>query len=246
MSEASKSARPDGSNRPAVQLRSAVALLGSFPALAGVDLDVHHNDVALLQGPNGAGKTTLLRLCAGLIGPSSGTAMVLGQDVGSANGRRRVRRSVGLMGHSTALYDDLTVEQNVQFWAAASKAESETVVPALDRTGLAGRLQTVKVSALSAGQRRRTALAVLLCRRPSLWLLDEPHAGLDKDGRELVNGLVLEAKDAGATILIASHDLDWATSVATRRIDVVGGRVVEGTVVEDAVVKGTVVKDADA
>lgn len=234
MSEAPESAPSEGLSsaedelRPvAVQLRSVVALLGSFPALAGVDLDVGQNEVVLLQGPNGAGKTTLLRLCAGLMGVSGGTATVLGHDVASAEGRRHVRRSVGLMGHSTSLYDDLTVAQNVEFWAAASKADVTTVVPALEQAGLAGRLSSVKVSALSAGQRRRTAIAVLLCRRPNLWLLDEPHAGLDRAGRELVNGVIASASAGGATVIIASHDLEWASTVASRAITIVGGQVRE-------------------
>lgn len=234
MSEASESAPSKGLSSVgvelvpvAVELRSVVALLGSFPALAGVDLDIGQNEVVLLQGPNGAGKTTLLRLCAGLMGVSGGTATVLGHDVASAEGRRHVRRRVGLMGHSTSLYDDLTVAQNVEFWAAASKADAATVAPALEQAGLAGRLSSVKVSALSAGQRRRTAIAVLLCRRPNLWLLDEPHAGLDRAGRELVNGVIASAAAAGATVMIASHDLDWATTVSSRTITIVGGQVRE-------------------
>jgi heme ABC exporter ATP-binding subunit CcmA len=217
---------PSGGLTPlAVELRSAVALLGSFPALAGADLAVKAGEVVLLRGPNGAGKTTLLRVCAGLIGVSGGSAVVLGADLGTAAGRRTIRRRVGLMGHATSLYDDLTVRQNVEFWAAASRAVEDVIDPALARTGLDGRLSSVKVSALSAGQRRRTAIAVLLCRRPTLWLLDEPHAGLDAAGRDLVNGLVTEAASSGATIMIASHDLNWASTVATRSVSVIGGQV---------------------
>lgn len=225
MSEAPETL-PSGESEPlAVNLRSAIALLGSFPALAGADLAVNSGEVVLLQGPNGAGKTTLLRVCAGLIGLSGGSAHVMGTDLATMAGRRSVRRRVGLMGHSTALYDDLTVRQNVEFWAAASRADTQAAATALARTGLDGRLSSVKVAALSAGQRRRTAIAVLLCRRPTLWLLDEPHAGLDAAGRELVNGLVKEAAAAGATIMLASHDLDWASTVATRSVSVVGGQV---------------------
>ncbi len=208
-----------------MQMSSAVVLMGGFPALSGADVEIANGEVVLLQGPNGAGKTTLLRLCAGLIAPTSGTANVLGIDLRTAKGRRDVRRAVGLMGHATALYDDLTVQQNVEFWAATSRAEPGTVSAAMQRTGVAGRLADVKVSALSAGQRRRTAIAVLLCRRPSLWLLDEPHAGLDAAGRELVNSLVKDAAAAGATVLIASHDHNWATAIASRTLSVVGGQV---------------------
>jgi energy-coupling factor transporter ATP-binding protein EcfA2 len=95
-----------------------------------------------------------------------------------------------------------------------------------------GRLAGVEVARLSAGQRRRTALAALLVRHAELWLLDEPHAGLDASGRDLVDRLVQAAAKAGATVLIASHDLDRAAALAGRTVTVIGGMVVEGTVAD--------------
>ncbi|MDQ4069634.1 MAG: ATP-binding cassette domain-containing protein, partial [Actinomycetota bacterium] len=90
----------------AVRLRSAVSLLGRFPALAGVDLDVEQGEIVLVQGANGAGKTTLLRACAGLVAFTAGEADVLGHDL--REDRKAVRRRIGLLGHATFLYDDLT------------------------------------------------------------------------------------------------------------------------------------------
>lgn len=206
-----------------VRLRAAVALLGRFPALAGVDLEVGPGEVVLLQGPNGAGKSTLLRLCAGLLRLESGDAEVLGHDL--ATERAAVRRRVGLLGHDTALYDDLTVAENLAFWARASRVDTAAVEPALDRLGVATRLRDVPVRLLSAGQRRRVALAGVVVRRPELWLLDEPHAGLDQGGRALVDDLVVEAAVAGATVLVASHELDRTVELATRRVTVAGGMV---------------------
>ena len=107
----------------AIRLRSAVALLGGFPVLAGVDLDVAEGEIVLLQGPNGAGKTSLLRACAGLIPIVSGTVDVLGHDL--VADRRSVRRKIGLLGHSTSLYDDLTVEDNVNFAVRAAGRHAE-------------------------------------------------------------------------------------------------------------------------
>ncbi|HYI62535.1 MAG TPA: heme ABC exporter ATP-binding protein CcmA [Acidimicrobiales bacterium] len=208
---------------PAVDLRGAVALVGRFPALAGADLTVERGEVVLLQGPNGAGKTTLLRCCAGLVPVVDGRARVLGVDLRAGTGP--VRHRVGLLAHATGLYDDLTVEDNVRFWGRAAGARPVDVAAALDRLGLAGRLRTVPVARLSAGQRRRTSLAVLVARRPELWLLDEPHAGLDQAGRDLVDGLIGEAVDAGATVLLSSHELDRAAAVAHRQVEVVGGQV---------------------
>ena len=207
-----------------ISLRGAVALLGRFPALAGVDLDVASGEVVLLQGPNGAGKTTLLRACAGLVGITDGEARVLGVDL--RRDRKAVRARVGYLGHATGLYDELTVEDNVRFWTRAAGADPADAETALGVLGLDGRLRAVPVGRLSAGQRRRTSLATLLARRPELWLLDEPHAGLDNVARDLVDGLVGDAVAAGATVLVASHELDRAEALAGRVVTVSGGVVV--------------------
>jgi heme ABC exporter ATP-binding subunit CcmA len=207
-----------------VRLRSAVALLGSFPALAGADLDVERGEVVLLQGANGAGKTTLLRVCAGLVPVTSGDVVILGHDL--VGNRRAVRRYVGLLHQGGGLYDDLTVADNVRFAVRAAGGDVAAVDPALHRLGLDGRLARSSVARLSAGQRRRTALAILAARSPALWLLDEPHAGLDAEGRDLLDGLIAEAVTVGATVVLASHELDRATAIAHRTVTVSGGMVV--------------------
>ncbi len=209
---------------PAVRLRSAVALLGGFPVLAGADLEVQAGEVVLLQGANGAGKTSLLRTCAGLLTIVSGRAEVLGCDL--TVDRRAVRRRVGLLGHATSLYEDLTVEDNVRFAVRAAGHSTDTVEPALVRLGLAGRLRSVLVGRLSAGQRRRTALAILVARQPELWLLDEPHAGLDAEHRDLLDELIRGAAAAGAAVVLASHERDRASALADRTLTMAGGVVV--------------------
>jgi heme ABC exporter ATP-binding subunit CcmA len=213
----------------AVQLRSVVALVGRFPALAGVDLDVAPGEVVLLRGPNGAGKTSVLRACAGLLAIVSGEASVLGHDL--RRDRRSVRRQVGMLGHAGFLYDDLTAEENVRFVARASEpadaqagADARTG-PVLARLGLGGRLRDVPVARLSAGQRRRVSIAALVVRSSRLWLLDEPHAGLDVEGRELLDELVREAVGAGATVLFTSHEGDRAAALADRTVSMSGGQV---------------------
>ncbi len=206
-----------------VSLQGVVALLGRFPALAGADLEVGESEIVLVQGPNGAGKSTLLRVCAGLLRIESGRAEVLGHDL--VTDRAAVRRSVGLLGHDTALYDDLTVEENLRFWARASRIDDEAVPAALDRLGVADRLRDVAVRNLSAGQRRRTALAAVVVRRPRLWLLDEPHSGLDQGGRDLIDQVILNAASAGATVMLASHELDRTLDLATRYLTVAGGTI---------------------
>jgi heme ABC exporter ATP-binding subunit CcmA len=212
---------------PVVHFRAAVSLLGRFPALAGVDLDVQQGAIALVHGPNGAGKTTLLRTCAGLIPVVDGEATVLGHDLRDGAERRAVRRRVGLLGHATFLYDDLTVTDNVRFWARACGATVEEAASAMAALGVDGRLADVVVSKLSAGQRRRTSIAAMVARRPELWLLDEPHAGLDNAARDVVDGLVRAAAAAGATVVIASHEIERAGALATDVVQLVGGTVLD-------------------
>lgn len=207
-----------------VHLRDAVCLLGRFPALAGVDLDVAGGEVVLVTGPNGAGKTTLLRALAGLVPFTAGEAVVLGHDL--RRDTRSVRRAVGLLGHGAALYDDLTVVENVRFWARAGRAGGD-VDAAMSRAGIDDRLRNVIGARLSAGQRRRAALAVLFARACTLWLLDEPHAGLDAAGRDALDAAIRAAVAGGTTVIVASHELDRAGALATRTVTVAGGHLVE-------------------
>ena len=206
---------------PVVHLRGAVALLGRFPALAGVDLDVDRRRIVLLRGANGAGKTTLLRALAGLVPITAGEAIVLGVDL--RDDRRAVRHRVGLLAHGTGLYDELTVADNVRFWTQAARADVADADAAMAQLGLDGRLRDVAVGRLSTGQRRRTSLACLLARRPELWLLDEPHAGLDKEGRDIVDALIRDAAAAGATIILSSHELDRSIDLADEIVTLGGG-----------------------
>ncbi|MGD9998536.1 MAG: heme ABC exporter ATP-binding protein CcmA [Ilumatobacteraceae bacterium] len=210
---------------PVVELTDVVAVLGGFPALAGATLAVRRGEIVLLRGPNGAGKTTLLRVCAGLVPLARGTGRVAGCDL--LTQRQAVRSRVGLLGHSNGLYTELSVRENVRFWGATVGATHDEVEASLQRLGLATRLASVTVGRLSAGQKRRTALACLVARRAELWLLDEPHAGLDAVGRDDLDATLRAAVDAGATVVVASHELERAGSLATRVVDVVAGQVHE-------------------
>ena len=208
---------------PVIELNDVVAVLGQFPALAGANLQVTRGEIVLLQGPNGAGKTSILRVCAGLLPIERGSGRVLGIDL--VTQRNEVRSRVGLLGHSNGLYLDLTVEQNIRFWASMVNATEDEIVRAMSLMRIDGRLSSVKAARLSAGQRRRCALASLIVRRAEIWLLDEPHAGLDAQGRDELDSVLRHAVSAGATIVLASHETERASALATRVVTVDGGGV---------------------
>ena len=207
-----------------INLQQSMVFLGQFPALAGATMNIQRGEVVLIKGPNGAGKSTLLRLCAGLLPMRSGTGTVLNFDLSAQ--RMELRAHIGLLGHRTGLYPDLTVSENLKFWASAYGANKTEVDKAMAFLGLNDRLGSVQVHNLSEGQRRRTSFALLLIKRPSIWLLDEPYAGLDSDGRELVNSSILQASELGTTVLIASHEIDKIGSNQERTLLVKGGRIV--------------------
>jgi heme ABC exporter ATP-binding subunit CcmA len=207
---------------PAVLLTTAVCVTGRFPALAGVDLAVAQGEVVVLEGPNGAGKTSVLRVCAGLLPLTGGEGTVLGIDL--RRDATALRRRVGMLGHAAALYDDLTVAENVRFAVRAAGASVANIDAVLERLELGGRVRRTPVGRLSAGQRRRVAL--LVTRRPELWLLDEPHAGLDAGARAVLGEIVSEVVAEGATVLLASHEPEESVPLADRVVSLVGGRVV--------------------
>jgi ABC-type transport system involved in cytochrome c biogenesis ATPase subunit len=121
------------------------------------------------------------------------------------------------------LYLDLTVMQNLQFWASTVAATAAEVSAAMATMRIDGRLSGVRASQLSAGQRRRCALASLIVRRAEIWLLDEPHAGLDAAGRDELDALLRSAVSSGATVVLASHERDRALGLATRTVTIDGG-----------------------
>jgi heme ABC exporter ATP-binding subunit CcmA len=209
---------------PVVTLRGAVAMANGFPLLSGVDLELAPSSLTVLVGANGAGKTSLLQLLAGLIGLTSGEGTVLGFNL-APDDRRLLRRHVGWLGHEGSFYDDLTVRENLTFAAKALDRPLDDLSSVLARVDLEGRRDTIAKS-LSAGQRRRLGLAWLLLRRPQLWLLDEPYASLDDEGRTFFDALLGEVIDRGATVVVSSHDPLRSAQLAPITLTMVGGRVV--------------------
>jgi heme ABC exporter ATP-binding subunit CcmA len=207
-----------------VLLRGAVSMASGFPLLSGVDLQLHSSSLTVLVGANGAGKTSLLRLLAGLVGLSAGEGSVLGLDLATVD-RRQLRRRVGWLGHEGSFYDDLTVAENLAFAAKALGRPVDGLATVLERVELSGRRDIV-AKQLSAGQRRRLGLAWLLLRRPELWLLDEPYASLDDEGRTFFDALLEEVVERGATVVVSAHDPLRSAQLHPRTLLMAGGRIV--------------------
>jgi len=202
-------------------------MASDFPLLSGVDLELQPSSLTVLVGANGAGKTSLLRLLAGLVGLSAGEGWVLGLDLASVD-RRQIRRRVGWLGHEGSFYDDLSVAENLTFAAKALGRPTDELTTVLDRVELTAR-RDIAAKQLSAGQRRRLGLAWLLLRRPELWLLDEPYASLDDEGRTFFDELLGDVVERGATVLVSAHDPLRSARLRPRTLVMAGGRIVSET-----------------
>lgn len=189
---------------PLATLRHAVVTAGSFPLLTDVTATFDRGQVYVITGPNGAGKTSLLRVLAGLEPLARGEGNVLGYDLTTPQ-RREVRRHVGWLGHEGSFYDELTVAENLEFAIRATNSDRARLDEAIELVGLSER-RHVRAKSLSAGQRRRVGLAWLLVRRAELWLLDEPYASLDEDGRRTFDEVLRAATSSGSTVVLTSHD----------------------------------------
>ncbi|HEY5267366.1 MAG TPA: heme ABC exporter ATP-binding protein CcmA [Acidimicrobiales bacterium] len=214
-----------GSSSPVVALRDAVVLVSGFPLLSGVNLQLEPGSLSVVTGANGAGKTSLLRLLGGLVALSSGSGVVSGIDL-RAGDLRELRRRVGWLGHEGSFYDDLSTQENLIFAAKALERPVTDIPSVLERVGLASRAST-PTRQLSAGQRRRLGLAWLLLRRPELWLLDEPYASLDDEGRTFFDQLIGDVVNAGATVVLSAHDPLRSSALKPRTLTLAGGLVVE-------------------
>lgn len=169
----------------------------------------------MLAGRNGAGKSTLLRVLATAIRPDRGSAKVGGFDV--VTQREDVRRVTALLAHQNYLYDALTPRENLTLVADHLGVSRARVLPLLDRVGLGARRDDV-VATFSAGMRKRLSLARLLLQEPRVALLDEPYGALDPPGFDLVDGVVRELKESGATVVMATHQWERSASLSDMAI----------------------------
>ena len=190
---------------------------GERHVLRGVDLQLGHGEALQVRGSNGAGKTTLLRTLAALAWPEEGRVLWNGEDV-----RRNLpafHGALAYIGHESPLKGDLTANENLRYWAGVRrKLSHEHLRSCLERVG-AARWADRPVRTLSAGQRRRVALAGLAALGASLWLLDEPTTHLDAEGQQLVAQLIQEHIAQGGMVVMAIHHEVVLAAGSLHRLD---------------------------
>ena len=196
---------------PAVETRGLRKVFGSLVAVEGLDLVVRRGEVFGLLGPNGSGKTTTIRMLCGLLEPTAGEATVVGLRVGEHG--ELIRRAIGYMSQRFGLYPDLTVRENLRFYATlyglGGRERDGRVEELLVGLRLAQRRDQLAGS-LSGGWKQRLALACATAHRPQMLFLDEPTAGVDPAARRLFWQLIYELAERGTTVLVTTHYMDEA------------------------------------
>ncbi len=189
----------------AVEVQGLVVVRGGREVLHGLDFTIPAGQVTGLLGPSGCGKSTLMRALVGVQGGSSGTVRIFGDEAGS----RPLRDRVGYVTQAASVYDDLSVRENLRFFARVLGVDNGAVDRSIEAVDLKDQADQV-VGNLSGGQRSRASLAVALLGHPDLLVLDEPTVGLDPVLREELWGLFHRLAEAGAGVLVSSHVMDEA------------------------------------
>jgi ABC-2 type transport system ATP-binding protein len=194
-----------------IEVRDLTKRFDGFTAVDGVTFEVGRGEVVGYLGPNGSGKTTTIRMLLGLLRPSAGGATVLGFDI--VRDAERIRPRAGYMSQRFALYEDLTVGENLRFYGgvyglAGTRLASRTD-EMLDLVGLSGQ-RDERAGSLAGGWRQRLAMAIALVHEPPLLFLDEPTSGVDPEARRAFWDIIYSLAEGGTTVLVTTHYMDEA------------------------------------
>ena len=203
--------QPNQNQGPAVKLDSLVKRFGDFVAVNRVSLEVAPGEIFGFLGPNGAGKSTTIRILCGLLAPTSGRATVHGFDVATQS--EEIRQNIGYMSQKFSLYDDLTVEENIEFFGGVYGV-SDAELPSrrdyvLQMAGLEEKRKTM-TRLLSGGWKQRLALGCAILHQPPILFLDEPTSGVDPIARRNFWDLIYQLSEAGQTVFVTTHYMDEA------------------------------------
>ncbi len=213
------------SQPPAIATVNLVKAFGDHYALRGISLQVDRREVTAIFGPNGAGKTTFLRILSGLSRPTSGEILFEGKPL--SDDSETIRQHLGVIGHQSFLYGELTAEENLFFYGRlyGLTGLSKRVEQALDEVGLGERAND-RVSTFSRGMQQRLAIARAMLHHPRLLFLDEPFSGLDQHAAAMLAGWLQRLRSEEQTILLVTHDLEQGLALSDRLVIFARGRVV--------------------
>ncbi len=201
---------------------------GPVQALRRIDFEIEAGEFTALLGVNGAGKTTLIRILSTLTKPSAGEVIIAGLDV--RKDPNRIREQIGVMSHSTFLYGDLSAEENLHFYGKMFGIAqlNRRIDELLERVNLDTRRHDL-VRTFSRGMQQRLSLARAILHRPEILLLDEPFTGLDVNAAALVTELLQQFIAEGITVLLTTHDIDYALQHAQRVLVIKQGLIAAAT-----------------
>lgn len=203
-----------------IEVKNFSKYYGTFPAVQGISFDIQQGEIFGLLGPNGAGKTTTLECLEGLRPADKGKLRVMGMD--PARDFPRLAQCIGVQLQTAALPAHITVAEAVRLFAACHRIAPDMTL--LERMGLAEKLN-IQYHALSTGQKRCLTLALAILHRPPIVFLDEPTAGLDVNTRNSLHQLIRELQQHGTTIILSTHDMAEAETIAHRVAILLQGRL---------------------
>lgn len=212
----------------AVETENLTRMFGNFTAVNQVSLKIPQGSIYGFLGPNGSGKSTTIRMLCGILAPTSGNGHILGLDLATQG--ESIKEQIGYMSQKFSLYDDLTVIENLEFYAGlyslTSAERKERIETMLEMAGLKDRRQEMTVN-LSGGWKQRLALGCSILHKPSILFLDEPTGGVDPKSRRMFWDIIYDLSQQGTTVMVTTHFMDEA-----EHCDAIGF-IYEGSLIAD-------------